>query len=233
MATFFLVTTDLTLERPPANLSGVAMKLRRLCAIAFVPALYLTSFNLHAEQLGQYGNTWDVQEQDAIDMIKGRLGDMEKKGDLSKYWNNYRDKQLSGLENPKPLDGIEAVVEPQIRMYDPTYTYAETVKDHLGNVLVPVGTKINPLDYISLSKAIIFIDGRDPKQLAYAKKRTEEHPRDKVILVAGSFLKLNREWGRPVYFDQQGILTKKFGIERVPAVITQQGRQLQIEELKL
>lgn len=80
-------------------------------------------------------------------------------------------------------------------MFDPTYTYAETVKDHLGNVLVPAGTKINPLDYTPLSKAIIFIDGRDPKQLAYAKQRTEEHPRDKVILVAGSFLKLNREWG--------------------------------------
>lgn len=54
-----------------------------------------------------------------------------------------------------------------------------------------------------------------------------------MILVAGSFLKLNREWGRPVYFDQMGILTKKFGIERVPAVLTQKGRELQIEELKL
>ncbi|KAA0945923.1 sex pilus assembly and synthesis protein (plasmid) [Pseudomonas veronii 1YdBTEX2] len=209
------------------------MKLRRLCAFAFVPTLILTSFNLHAEQLGQYGNTWNIQEQDAIDMIKGRLGEMEKRGELTKYWNDYRDTQLAGLENPKPLPGIEPVVEPQIRMFDPTYTYAETVKDHLGNVLVPAGTKINPLDYTPLSKAIIFIDGRDPKQLAYAKQRTEEHPRDKVILVAGSFLKLNREWGRPVYFDQQGILTKKFGIERVPAVLTQNGRQLQIEELKL
>ena len=209
------------------------MKLRRLCAFAFVPTLFLTSINLHAEQLGQYGNTWNIQEQDAIDMIKGRLGEMEKRGELTKYWNDYRDTQLAGLENPKPLPGIEPVVEPQIRMYDPTYTYAETVKDHLGNVLVPAGTKINPLDYTPLSKAIIFIDGRDPKQLAYAKQRTEEHPRDKVILVAGSFLKLNREWGRPVYFDQQGILTKKFGIERVPAVLTQKGRQLQIEELKL
>lgn len=209
------------------------MKLRRLCAFAFVPTLFLTSINLHAEQLGQYGNTWNIQEQDAIDMIKGRLGEMEKRGELTKYWNDYRDTQLAGLENPKPLPGIEPVVEPQIRMYDPTYTYAETVKDHLGNVLVPAGTKINPLDYTPLSKAIIFIDGRDPKQLAYAKQRTEEHPRDKVILVAGSFLKLNREWGRPVYFDQQGILTRKFGIERVPAVLTQKGRQLQIEELKL
>ena len=209
------------------------MKLRRLCAFAFVPTLFLTSINLHAEQLGQYGNTWNIQEQDAIDMIKGRLGEMEKRGELTKYWNDYRDTQLAGLENPKPLPGIEPVVEPQIRMFDPTYTYAETVKDHLGNVLVPAGTKINPLDYTPLSKAIIFIDGRDPKQLAYAKQRTEEHPRDKVILVAGSFLKLNREWGRPVYFDQQGILTRKFGIERVPAVLTQKGRQLQIEELKL
>ncbi|MBX8557151.1 type-F conjugative transfer system protein TraW [Pseudomonas cichorii] len=209
------------------------MKLRRLRAFAFVPTLFLTSVNLHAEQLGQYGNTWNIQEQDAIDMIKGRLGEMEKRGELTKYWNDYRDSQLAGLENPKPLPGIEPVVEPQIRMYDPTYTYAETIKDHLGNVLVPAGTKINPLDYTPLSKAIIFIDGRDPKQLVYAKQRTEEHPRDKVILVAGSFLKLNREWGRPVYFDQQGILTKKFGIERVPAVLTQKGRQLQIEELKL
>lgn len=209
------------------------MKLRSLCALVFVPALFLTSSILHAEQLGQYGNTWDIQEQDAIDMIKSRLGEMEKKGDLSKYWQNYRDTQLSGVENPKPLPGIEAVTDPQIRMYDPTYTYTETVKDHLGNVLVPVGAKINPLDYVALSKAIIFIDGRDPKQLEFAKRRTDEHPRDKVVLVAGSFLKLNRAWGRPVYFDQQGILTKKFGIERVPSVLSQKGRQLQIEELKL
>lgn len=56
------------------------MKLRRLCAFAFVPTLFLTSINLHAEQLGQYGNTWNIQEQDAIDMIKGRLGEMEKRG---------------------------------------------------------------------------------------------------------------------------------------------------------
>ncbi|SDJ06652.1 type-F conjugative transfer system protein TraW [Pseudomonas abietaniphila] len=209
------------------------MKLRRLCALAFVPALYLASFTVHAEELGKYGNTWDIQEQDAIEMIQDRLSAMDKKGDLNKFWNEYRDRQLAGMENPKPVPGIEPVVEPQIRMYDPTYTYPDTVKDHLGNILVPAGTRINPLDYITLSKAIIFIDARDPKQLAYAKQRTEEHPRDKVVLVAGSFLKLDREWGRPVYYDQMGILTKKFGIERVPSVITQKGKQLQIEELKL
>lgn len=229
-----LVSDHLIIMSPGLGiLIGVVMKLRRLCVSAFFTALYLASSTLHAEELGKYGNTWEIQEQDAIDMIQGRLRAMDKKGELDKFWNDYRDKQLAGAENPKPLPGIGPVVEPQIRMYDPTYTYPETVKDHLGNILVPAGTRINPLDHITLSKAIIFIDARDPKQLQYAKKRTDEHPRDKVVLVAGSFLKLDREWGRPVYFDQMGILTKKFGIERVPAVLTQKGRELQIEELKL
>ncbi|WP_225934826.1 hypothetical protein [Cupriavidus sp. EM10] len=76
----------------------------------------------------------------------------------------------------------------------------------------------------------MFIDGRDPKQVQYAKKRIDENPRDKVVLVAGSFLKLDREWKRPVYFDQQGILTQHFGIKRVPAVLSQKGKMLQVEE---
>ncbi|WP_425953199.1 type-F conjugative transfer system protein TraW [Ralstonia pseudosolanacearum] len=184
----------------------------------------------HAENLGQYGNTWSIQEQDAIDMIKGRLTRMEKQGQLKNFWENFRDKQLSNLENPPPIPGISTATESKVWTYDPTYTYQETVKDNLGNVLVPAGTKINPLDYTSLSKSLVFIDARDPKQVAYAKRRTDANPRDKVILVAGSFLKLDRAWKRPVYFDQQGILVHKFGIKRVPAVLSQKGKMLQIEE---
>ena len=209
------------------------MKLRSLLALLFVSGFHLAATPLHAEELGKYGNTWDIQEQDAIESMKGKLSAMEKKGDLKKFWEGYRDTQLSNLENPKPIPGITPATEPLVREFDPTYTYPETVKDNLGNILVPAGTTINPLDYMPLTKAVIFIDGRDPKQVAYAKQRTDEHPRDKVILVAGSFLKLNRAWKRPVYFDQQGILTRKFGIERVPAVLTQKGKMLQIEELAL
>ncbi|MDR9837065.1 MULTISPECIES: type-F conjugative transfer system protein TraW [Herbaspirillum] len=183
-----------------------------------------------AEELGQYGNTWAIQEQDAVDMIKERLGRMEKRGQLKKFWEDYRSRQLANLENPPPVAGITTATERKVWTYDPTYTYSDTVKDHLGNIIVPSGTKLNPLDYVRLSKALVFIDGRDPKQVRYAKQRSDANPQDKIILVAGSFLKLNREWKRQVYFDQQGILVKHFGLKHVPAVISQQGKTLQVEE---
>ncbi|WP_431798275.1 type-F conjugative transfer system protein TraW (plasmid) [Cupriavidus metallidurans] len=203
---------------------------RRTTALFLGLALSTIACASFAESLGRYGNTWNIQEQDAVDMIKGRLTNMEKQGQLKKFWEDYRNKQLSNLENPPPVPGISTATGPKVWTFDPTYTYPDNVKDHLGNVLVPAGTKLNPLDFTALSKAIVFIDGRDPKQVQYAKKRIDENPRDKVVLVAGSFLKLDREWKRPVYFDQQGILTQHFGIKRVPAVLSQKGKMLQVEE---
>jgi conjugal transfer pilus assembly protein TraW len=186
-----------------------------------------------SEQLGTYGNTWEITELDAVESIKNRLTKMDKAGKMKEFWEDYRDKQLDGVNNPQPIPGISKVKEAKTWTFDPTYTFAETAKDNLGNVLVPAGTKINPLDYTQLSKAIVFIDGRDEAQVAYARQRTDANPKDKVVLVGGSYVKLTREWKRPVYFDQRGILVEHFNIKRVPAVLSQRGKQLVIEELAL
>ena len=53
----------------------------------------------------------------------------------------------------------------------------------------------------------------------------------KVILTGGSYLDLMRRWQRPVFYDQQGNLTTKLGIRQVPALVTQDGRRLRIDEL--
>ena len=47
------------------------------------------------------------------------------------------------------------------------------------------------------------------------------------------WLDLMRQWQTRIYFDQGGILTAKFGITQVPAVIVQDGDRLRIEEVKL
>jgi len=36
-----------------------------------------------------------------------------------------------------------------------------------------------------------------------------------------------------LYFDQEGVLTHKLGIKQVPALVTQVGHFLKIEEIKL
>jgi conjugal transfer pilus assembly protein TraW len=209
------------------------MRQARATLLAAIAAAATVHPVAHAEQLGTYGNTWDIAEPDAVDSIKNRLKKMDKGGKMKQFWEDYRDKQLDGVNNPPAVAGITKVKEAKTWTFDPTYTFAETVKDNLGNVLVPAGTKINPLDYTQLSKAIVFIDGRDEAQVAYAKQRTDANPKDKVVLVGGSYVNLTREWKRPVYFDQRGILVNHFHIKRVPSVLTQRGKLLQIEELAL
>lgn len=64
-----------------------------------------------------------------------------------------------------------------------------------------------------------------------------EQIEDRVILVGGSHFKIKEELGREhedkVYFDQNGELTSKFGIKASPAIVTQDGLILKIEEIKL
>jgi conjugal transfer pilus assembly protein TraW len=97
---------------------------------------------------------------------------------------------------------------------------------------VPAGARINPLTITNLSKRLVFFDGRDSEQVA-AVHRMVQHDSKKVkpILIAGSWLDLTQSWKQQVYFDQQGVLSKRFGIQAVPAVISQHGDVLLHQEI--
>lgn len=55
----------------------------------------------------------------------------------------------------------------------------------------------------------------------------------KAILTAGSYLDLMKAWRTPVYYDQQGVLTRRLGIEQVPALVSQEGKRLRVDELEV
>jgi len=80
---------------------------------------------------------------------------------------------------------------------------------------------------------LLFVDGRDQKQLDLTKRITAASDRPvKLVLVAGEPLNLMRKWKKQVYYDQGGILTRRFAITRVPAMVRQEGRRLRIDELR-
>lgn len=102
------------------------------------------------------------------------------------------------------------------------------IRDHQGRVIVAAGTSVNPLDHLPLATALVFIDGRDPDQLAFAL----DYPAPaKLILTGGNPLKLMEAHERRFFYDQKGVLTAKFGLKAVPSVITQQGNRLLISEV--
>lgn len=111
-----------------------------------------------------------------------------------------------------------------------------------GKVLHKAGTKVNPLDHMDLERRIIFVDGREDKQIEWLKevlteKAEEEQENskleDRIMLIGGSVFKLQEELGMQVYFDQMGELTTKFGIKASPAIAVQEGKKLRIEEVAL
>jgi len=202
---------------------------------SFIPiALFLISFSLQAEDLGSIGPTYHIAERDLIEAIQDRFRRMEKTGELAKLQDAYTRRVIQAIEQPKPLPGIARTKTARTFYLDLTWTLERNVLDEQGRVLWPSGTRINPFDVDRLSSTLLFFDARDKQQVAFAKRylKTAQRP-VKPILVAGAPLKLMREWKREVFFDQGGALSKRFAIAQSPAVVSQEGKLLRVDEIRL
>ncbi|WP_367190272.1 type-F conjugative transfer system protein TraW [Burkholderia sp. Ed8] len=215
---------------------GIGPQLRprvRRTAVAWISALLLAVCPLSAiaEDLGVVGPTYPIAEHDAIAMLKHRLVELQANGGLAAIERRARQRALHDITSLPPVPGISTVSEYSSRLIDPTVTYAKPVTNDEGAVIVAAGTRINPLDIVTLHERLVFFDGRDASQVkAVQALAARSGDSIKPILTAGAWLELTKSWKRQVYFDQQGRLSQRFGITRVPAVISQRGNQLLLEE---
>ncbi|MCC8369579.1 MAG: hypothetical protein LN573_05945 [Rickettsia endosymbiont of Oxypoda opaca] len=167
-------------------------------------------------------------EKSLLEIIKEKLAKIEQEGNLEKLQEIFRNKVRQKIANPIEVSNITIATENSSRFYDPTIVQKEAIKDHRGKIIVEAGTKINPLDKIEWGQALIFIDGKNSEQIAWAKSKL-----GKLTLIKGSPIDLSKELNRPIYFDQGGALVKRFNIKSVPAVIIQEGKLLKIMEVAL
>ncbi|MEW5891037.1 MAG: type-F conjugative transfer system protein TraW [Pseudomonadota bacterium] len=197
-------------------------------------ALFLLAASPHAEDLGTIGPTYEITERDLIDAIQDKLRRMERTGELARMQDDYKRQVVDAIEHPKPVPGIAAAQTARTFYFNPTWTLDRNVVDEQGNVLYPAGTRVNPFDFDRLSKTLLFFDARDKKQVAFAKRFMAESKLPvKPILIAGAPLKLMREWKREVFYDQGGALSKRLSIAQSPAVVTQEGKRLRVDEIRL
>lgn len=193
--------------------------------------LYLVQTSvLHGKDFGINGTVYPIDEQDPLILIQSKLKSMEERGDLERHRQELQNKTKAAIERPKSVEGINKAYGSHVFYYDPTYIVAEDIKDHMGRVFYKKGKKINPLEAVNLSQGLLFFDGDDEEQVAFAKEKLKERP-VKLILVKGSPLALSEDLKMPVYFDQAGLLTKKLNITHVPALVTQKSLLLRVEEI--
>ncbi|MGJ9418686.1 type-F conjugative transfer system protein TraW [Massilia sp. CMS3.1] len=205
-----------------------------LLAILVLAPLFLAPCIAVAVDLGTIGPVYPIGEPNLLDFIRQRLLAKERSGELESLQESARRRGIEAMTHPQPVAGLRTAETARTFYFDPTFTLDRNVQDDKGRLLFAAGTRKNPLEIVSLSKHLLFFDARDQRQVARARDVIAlYHGHVKPILVGGSYLDLMKSWRSPVYYDQQGLLTRRFGITQVPAIVSQEGLSLRIDELVL
>ena len=205
---------------------------RCIVSAPLVLGLMLGSAGVRAMDLGVIGPTYEISEPHLLQMIEQRLREKERSGELGRLEAEARKRGIATVKNPPPVTGLRPTDTMRTFYFDPSFTLDRNIFGPQGELLFAAGTRKNPLEVVSLSRHLLFFDARDPRQVGRARQLIALYQgRVKPILVGGSYLDLMQSWHVPVYYDQQGLLTRRLGITQVPALVSQDGLRLRIDEL--
>ena len=205
---------------------------RCIVSAPLVLGLMLGAAGVRAMDLGVIGPTYEISERHLLQMIEQRLREKERSGELGRLEAEARKRGIATVKIPPPVTGVRATDTVRTFYFDPSFTLDRNVLGPQGELLFAAGTRKNPLEVVSLSRHLLFFDARDPRQVGRARQLIALYQgRVKPILVGGSYLDLMQSWHIPVYYDQQGLLTRRLGITQVPALVSQDGLRLRIDEL--
>ena len=214
------------------------MNTSRTLVFTLVAAVSLHSL---AEDLGSKATTFPIDRdgrQQLQDVVRGK----KTSGELDKFWKTFQQRNIAAIKNPAPL-GIKSSYQTRTELHDLKFVVPVDYRDARGQVIVKRGTVVAPLRIQPMTQGLIFIDGRDQRQVDYAIARGRSEPL-KIVLTAGSPFNLrvkykNADWRGsktiPFYFDQRKMiissLNRLYGINinSVPVTLTQRGEKLQLE----
>lgn len=180
------------------------------------------------------GPTYPIVERDMLEEIERTLQQKEQSGELARLQQAAIEKSKASIERPKVLVDLPRVRQPRTFYYDPSFRVPETIRDHEGRVIAEAGTVVNPLDYVQMPAHLLFINGDDTGQVDLADRLYKHYQGQiKLVLVKGQPLEMTRRNGYPVYFDQGAVLIRKFNLAAVPALVSQEGKRLRIDELEV
>lgn len=216
--------------------AAVAILVRCTRAVAFslVTAAVLgtlllgSSAKANAEDLGIYGQTYAIIEPDMLVMLEKKAKKFVASGAYDKWKKESIARATATFKEPPPSGTGHATVARDY-LFDPSVILKQDIADLNGRVFVPKGARVNPLDYVSLQQPLYLFDGRDPAQSAWAAKQNRKI-RGVLILTAGRWIDVSKKMGQRVFFDQAAQIANRFGIDGVPASVTQEGKFLRVIE---
>ncbi|KTC73160.1 type-F conjugative transfer system protein TraW [Legionella bozemanae] len=192
--------------------------------------LYLPSVG--AKDFGVLGKTFVIAEMDFLEYIQQKMADMQANGEWKAVQSEFKKRVKEHLARPTPTHLPRAEADKEW-LFNPSVTVPYDVKDNLGEVIVKLGTVINPLEKVSLNSTLLFFDGDDEAQVSWAAQELRQHQKVKLILTSGSAKDIAKQFKQAIYFDLNGFLVAKFQIKHLPVRVIQAGKHLLIKEVSL
>lgn len=206
-------------------------RLLETTALVVLCSLTLSSAG-RASDHGVVGQAFPIIETDLLSVIEQRLNNLQASGGIDRMNAEFARRTEAKVRRPTAVAGITAATQARVWAFDPTIVIEKDVRDQKGNYIARAGQTVNPLDFVAMHQALVFVDGDDKAQMEWATSRYSDL-KAKIILVSGSPIEEMTARKRRFYFDQEGRLTGKFGVRHTPAVAEQDGKVIKITEIKL
>ena len=175
--------------------------------------------------LGQQGPVYEIAEPDLIEEMKQRAASIDweaKKNEaIARYWSNQKYEDFEKAEVTRTFE------------IDPTIIVTADIKDVDGILIRKAGERINPLEIRPFFKEVIFFDATDKEQRSRVRRFTQA--RDAAvkgyigrIYISTRFdpekgwdgYKELTDWLQAPLYQLQPGLAGRFGVVRVPSVVT-------------
>lgn len=176
-----------------------------------------------AKDLGVAGKTWPITEEDLRKVLASELSEKDPtefnrklKDSAKNFVSNLPKREFSVVERTTTnyVDlSIELTSDIQgpVKKADGTFSW---------EVLWPKGTKVNPLEKVTMVEAILFFDGGDPEQLQFMTQALKAFPERLTVVEAGTgdLNEDTKKAGRPVFYAND-LMLDKFKIAHLPTLV--------------
>jgi conjugal transfer pilus assembly protein TraW len=216
------------------------MKTNNRCSITNRFTKWFTVFaflcctsDLFAANLGVVGETFPVAEMSFLSFIESRLSQLQDSDQMQAIQARMIAEVTQHVNRPASLN-LSRINQSETHHYTPGIVLRSPIIDHLNQILIPAGTRVNALEQLpSYQPNWMFLDADDHAQLLWGQLTLKAHPDARVILTGGSVADAENRLNTEIFFDQQARITHQLEIRHVPAFVLREGLTLRIEEVAI
>ena len=178
-----------------------------------------------AENLGVWGETFEIEEEDLLERILSKLRGLQNNGKLERLSTEANRRVKNMILRPNQVQGVSYAETRREYLFDPSIIVTRDLFDDRGRIFARKGEKFNPLDNVTM-RPLIFIDGENENHIKWAVSKLSDskiyrYDQGKIVLIKGSPLDLQKRLKQEIYFDQFGLLSRRLKIKHVPAIVYQ------------